>query len=185
MTDDLARLFVALELPDGARSALVEWRESTLRGLSGLRAVAPSSLHVTLCFIGSRPVSEVSSVAAACQTVVGLPDATLSFAQGIWLPKRRPRVLAVAMEDEGGALGRVQSTLAQALSNGGWYESEARPFLAHVSVARVGRGARSRAPELPEITPKRFTGDAVTLFRSRLGAGGARYEAIETVRLGA
>ncbi len=94
-------------------------------------------------------------------------------------------MLAVALEDEGGALGRVQSTLAEALSDGGWYEREARPFLAHVTAARVGRGARVRAPELPEIAPKQFTGDAVTLFRSRLGAGGARYEGIETVRLGA
>ena len=183
MTDERARLFVALELPDAARSALVDWREGAVREVSGLRAVAQSSLHVTLCFIGSRPASEVSAVVAACRTVAGLPEVTLSFAHGIWLPKRRPRVLAVALEDEGGALGHVQSTLAEALAGGGWYEIEARPFLAHVTVVRVGRGTRVRAPELPAIAPKRFTGDAVTLFRSRLGAGAARYEGIETVRL--
>jgi ketosteroid isomerase-like protein len=79
----------------------------------------------------------------------------------------------------------VQSALSDALHAGGWYIPETRPFLAHVTVARVARDAR-RAPavELSPVPPLAFAGERVTLFRSRLGAGGARYEPLGSVVLG-
>jgi 2'-5' RNA ligase len=55
-----------------------------------------------------------------------------------------------------------------------------------VTVARVRRGARPRQralPGLPEVDPAVFGGQAVCLMRSRLGRGGARYEALERVPL--
>jgi ketosteroid isomerase-like protein len=78
----------------------------------------------------------------------------------------------------------VQSELSRTLSEGGWYTPEARPFLAHVTVARVARGARAPAIELPSAPAVSFEAARVTLYRSRLSAGGARYEALGTVVLG-
>jgi RNA 2',3'-cyclic 3'-phosphodiesterase len=186
VSDERARLFVALELPEPARVELVEWRDRTARGIPGLRPVASESMHVTLCFLGWLSVGEVDAIASACNAAVaGAAAARLRVRQGIWLPSRRPRVLAVGLEDVGGALGAAQAALSQALAAGGWYKPEARPFLAHVTVARVGRGGRVRAAELEALPAGlEVAGSRVTLFRSRLSQAGARYEALSSVELG-
>jgi 2'-5' RNA ligase len=179
-----ARLFVALELPSAARDALVRWRASVLSEVPGLRLVRPEDLHATLCFLGSRPVGDVDGISAACGVVAGEPVVDSAFGEGLWLPARRPRVLAVALRDDDGVLAEVQSALSRALVAGGWYAPESRSFLAHVTVARVGRDARVRAVELPAPPSLAVGGSVVTLYRSRLGAGGARYEPLASVSLG-
>ena len=184
MSDERARLFVALELPGAVRDRLALWRDEVVAGVPGLRAVAVESLHVTLCFMGWVDVELVDAIAAACGVVGEMPAASLRVGRGIWLPARRPRVLAVELSDVGGRLGAVQSALSEALAEGGWYAPEKRPFLAHVTVARVGRGARvGRSSGLPEVPDDpSFTGSTVTLFRSHLSASGARYEALASVQ---
>jgi 2'-5' RNA ligase len=150
-----------------------------------LRDVAPESLHVTLCFLGSRPEEEIDAIAAACTIVAAEPAPGLVLAEGLWLPRRRPRVLAVRLEDPERGLARIQSELSAALAAGGWYEPEKRPFLAHVTVARVGARLGPRPPELPEPPRVEFTGSSVVLYRSRLSRSGARYEPLSTVSLAA
>ena len=184
MSDERARLFVALELPRDAREALVNWRARVIEEVSGLRPVAPEALHATLCFLGWRSVSEIEEIGAACGTIAGEPIASLSLGKAVWLPARRPRVLAVELVDPRGLLAQVQSTLSRVLQRGGWYTPEARAFLAHVTVARVAKGARVRARELPEPPRLGAEGAQVTLYRSRLAPGGAQYEALHRVELG-
>ncbi len=179
-----ARLFVALELPTVVRDELTRWRADIVRELRGLRAIAPEALHVTLCFLGSRPVEEIDQIASACETVAALPAAELSLGAPVWLPARRPRVLAVELVDREGALSQVQAALGRALEAGGWYEPEARPFLPHVSVARVGKGARTRAVAVAAPAPVTLLGSTITLYCSRLQPGGARYEPLRTIELG-
>jgi 2'-5' RNA ligase len=183
VTDERARLFVALELPAEVRRALAAWAREHTTGVEALRLVSLDSLHVTLCFLGARPVAEVAGISAACGAVAGLPAPRLALAGALWLPPRRPRVLTVELADEEGRLATVQSTLARALAAGGFYEPETRPFLAHVTVARVQREARPRREELPAPAQVRFTGGPVTLYRSRLGQGPARYETLTSVAM--
>jgi RNA 2',3'-cyclic 3'-phosphodiesterase len=178
-----ARLFVALELDDAGRDALAQW--GTEPAIPGLRPVRAEDLHATLCFLGSRPENEIEEIAAACGAVAGEPVVESGFGEVLWLPARRPRVLAVSLLDPDGVLGRIQTVLAGALSAGGWYAPESRPFLAHITVARVRRDARVRPASLPE--PPRGLAvrcSRVTLYRSRLSPSGARYEALATVSLG-
>jgi RNA 2',3'-cyclic 3'-phosphodiesterase len=179
-----ARLFVALDLPAEVRSALVAWAREHAGGVARLRLVESPSLHVTLCFLGARPATEVGEIAAACGAAVsGLPAPALVVGDALWLPSRRPRVLAVTLADDGGRLAAVQSALARALVAGGFYEPESRPFLAHITVARVQHEGRARGIELPAPEPVRFSAEQVTLYRSRLGGGPARYEALAGVSL--
>lgn len=175
------RLFVALELPDDVRGALARWRPSA----PGLRLIDRADLHVTLCFLGWRFEPEIQPILEACATVGGFAPAPLTVADAVWLPRRRPRVLAVRLSDAGERLAEVQSELSRALAEGGWYTPETRPFLAHVTVARMGPDVR-RAPGL-DLAPTpslSFDGTRVTLYRSRLSARGARYEALGSVVLG-
>src|SRR5437763_6761052 len=139
-----ARLVVALELPGQVREPLVSWRSEAVSGVAALRLVRSEDLHVTLCFLGWQPVSEVAGILSACAAAAGFPSAPLRVREAIWLPPRRPRVLAVSLEDSSGALARVQHVLSDALEGGGWYVPEKRRFLAHVTVARVARGSSGR-----------------------------------------
>ncbi|HTX09383.1 MAG TPA: RNA 2',3'-cyclic phosphodiesterase [Solirubrobacteraceae bacterium] len=182
--DERARLFVALELPESARSLLVQWRDALVSRIAGLRPVRPEDLHATLCFLGTRPAREIEQIGAACGAVAGEPPVDSAFGEPVWLPRRRPHVLAVSLSDPEGALGRLQATLSAALVAGGWYAPESRPFLAHVTVARVARDARVRAVELPVLAPEAVPCSSVTLYRSRLSPSGARYEPLAVVELG-
>jgi 2'-5' RNA ligase len=197
VTGERARLFVALELPAAVRSTLFDWAREHAGEMTRVRLVDPRSLHVTLCFLGSRPVEEVDAIAAACAVVSDRPAAALTLGDALWLPPRRPRVLTVELADEQGRLAAAQSALSRVLHDGGFYEPETRPFLAHVTVGRAQREGRSQRSELrphrselrahrselPAPEPVRFAGDTVTLYRSRLGAGPARYQALASVSL--
>jgi 2'-5' RNA ligase len=198
VSDGHARLFVALELPGPVRGALAGWRDGLSRGTGAwLRPVAPESLHITLCFLGSRGEDEISAIAAACAVLTPEPVPALSLDAAVWLPQRRPRVLAVKLHDRGATLARVQALLAEALSAGGWYAPEGRPYLAHVTVARVKPGGHvpgdggvqeagpRRPPVLPPPPRLDFHAPCVVLYRSRPYRGGARYEQLARVELGA
>jgi len=172
------RLFVGLELPDAVRSALGRWRDSVL--VPTMRPVPSESMHVTLCFLGSVPAAEVIVIGDACAVALaGQRPVPLGVGSVAWLPRRRPQVLSVAVDDPSGGLAGRQAALSEALAAGGWYRPESRPFLAHVTVARVRRGQRMRAAQLVAPPELGFSGSRVTLFRSHPGS---RYEPLATIR---
>lgn len=189
-----ARLFVALDLPDDARAALVEWRLRAF-GDPALRLVAPEALHVTLVFLGYVPESDLERVAGALPEGARQP---LLQAIGVKpLPPRRPRLVALDLADQGGDAARIQNAVADALRAEGLYEPEARAWWPHVTLARVRKGARlgagaldaaqsaldARAASGPSIRSP-WRPSAITLYRSRLSPKGARYEPLARVALG-
>ena len=168
------RLFVAAELPGEVVEALAGWRPRD----DALRLVAPEALHVTLAFLGAREEADVEVVEAALERA-RRPVTALALGEALWLPRRRPRVLAVELDDVDGALGALQRDVAAGLQDGIGWAPERRPFLAHVTVARVRHGAGGRLPEVadaPVLGP--FPAAALTLFRSHLSPRGARYESL-------
>jgi 2'-5' RNA ligase len=179
-----ARLFVALDLPEHGRAALVEWQARALADRDDLRAVTPEALHVTLAFLGHRPETEIGPIAAAAGSAVAdLPPAHLTPLAAKPVPRRRPRLFALDLSDEGDRAKALQAVLARALEAGGFYSPEQRAFWPHVTVARVGRAARSVAPVTVPPPAEPFLADEVVLFRSHLGRGPARYAALGRWRL--
>jgi 2'-5' RNA ligase len=179
-----ARLFVALDLPDEARAEMVGWQERALADRGDLRAVTPDALHVTLAFLGSRPEGEIDAIGAAVEgAVAGLPAAPLRARSVAGVPRRRPRLFALDLEDAEGRAAAVQGAVAEALERQGFYEPEQRAFWPHVTVARVGRSERRAAPITLPPPAEPFTASEVTLYRSHLGRGPARYEALRRVEL--
>ncbi len=165
--------------------ALDGWGRAAVRPRDGLRAVPAASLHLTLAFLGERPQDEVEAIGAAVLACAA-PVPALGLGEPAWLPSaRRPGVLAVDVVDGERACARLQRAVAGALTALGALEPDRRRFRPHVTVARVRRGARvdqRSLPGRPSVGP--FAGAALTVYRSRLGAPGARYDALARVTLG-
>lgn len=175
---------MALELPVSVRRVLSRWQSETFGEEPGLRGVAADSLHVTLCFLGATPAARVDDVIAVCEAVPRRRVRELSLGQALWLASpRRPRVLAVEIQDGKGDLVRLQSALAEVLCGAGVLRPERRRFLGHVTVARVRSGHNPARGELapPRVAP--FDGRLFTLYRSHLGGGPARYEPLHQIGL--
>jgi 2'-5' RNA ligase len=215
-----ARLFVAVDPPAAVREQLAAWaREvsAALRAQAGpaqdakLRLLAPETMHVTLCFLGARPVAEIDALVTALEQCEVPQAGELSLGAPLWLPPRNPRSLALEIGDGDGWLERLQRSIIEAFARAIAWEPDRRRFRAHVTVARIGRGKPSRSirssragspsgrrsaadkgggeeteargPFLPPTPQLSFTPGAVVLYRSWLEPQGASYEALATREL--
>ena len=180
-----ARLFVALELPDEARSALVSWRDAALTGRSDLRPVTPAALHVTLVFLGYRAEKEIDAVGEAAFSSLGRAAAPLLAFSSVHAvgPRREPRLFALDLTDSGQRCVAVQAAVSDALAAARFYKPEKQPFWPHVTFARVKRGVRAAALDAspPQLEP--FRAPVVTLYRSHLSPSGASYEPLRRFHL--
>jgi 2'-5' RNA ligase len=152
------------------RAACARWRDTVVGPRPALRPVGDESLHVTLSFLGTRGAEEARDLAEALEGCAR-PAGGLAIGAGRWLPPRRPRVLALELDDTRGELGALQAAVADALG-----DREPRPFLPHVTVARVRGGQRVRPDPLPPAPPLAFAAAALTLYRAHTAPGGAAYE---------
>lgn len=175
------RLFVALELPAGARAALAAWADAVAPAI--VRRTPAENLHVTLAFLGSRSEDEATTVGARLADVIRPLD-PLRTAGALWLPRRHPGVLTVALRDDA-QLSGLQADLAAQLQSAIDFEAEARRFRPHVTVGRVPRGTRiDTRPALdPPVPELELRVPALTLYCSHTGADGARYEVLASVAL--
>ena len=93
-----ARLFVAVDVPPAVREELAAWAREVASALgfkeppaasAPLRVLDPEAQHLTLCFLGSRPVDEIDTIGAAVSACAGYVD-EVSVGAPLWLPPRRP-----------------------------------------------------------------------------------------------
>ena len=178
-----ARLFVALELPAAARTALARWGREACAADPALRAVREEALHVTVHFLGERPEGDIAALSSVIAQAPGTAI-PLASAGALWLSPRRPHVLTLRLKDTNGALDVLHRALGPALeaATPGW-SRETRPLRPHVTVARVRRGARPRGEALPEPPELSCAATGVVLLRSRLSPAGAVYEPLERLSL--
>jgi len=180
----LARMFVALDPPDDARSAIAAWRDELFAGRSELRPVAEQALHVTLAFLGWQEESNAEAIAGAAFGAAGIRAPVLTPSGVEAVPPRRPRLFALDLDDEDGRCGELQEGVAGALATERFYEPEKRPFWPHITLGRVKRGARAEptGEQPPPGAP--FMATALVLYRSTLRPQGALYEPLARLRLG-
>ncbi len=170
-----ARLFCALRLPEETLDALSDWQGRHIR--DG-RTVPRDHLHVTLAFLGHRPLDEL-------QSILGALRETAAGAGAIRLLLERYRetrsVGMLVLRDVGSEAGRLAEALHERLEQLGVYEREQRPWLPHVTVVRFRERPRLAPPlpELGEVSPS----DAA-VYHSVLRSTGAQYVVVESFALG-
>lgn len=136
---------------------------------------------MTLVFLGGQEAGEAEAIAQTAFAALppGLPGPLLTPTK----LRVRPRLLALDLDDAEGRAAALHEAAASALETGGWYERERRPFWAHVTLARArGRGGRVARLDRPAPPSAPLRAPALTLYRSRPGREGARYEPL--ARLG-
>jgi 2'-5' RNA ligase len=173
--DEAKRLFLALRLPASVLDEIERWQREEL---PNVRVVPRDHLHVTLAFLGQRPMGELEAITGA------LREAAAGAGEIRLTPVRYRETRGVGMlvlEDEGGNAAQLAGGLQERLEQLGVYRREGRPWLPHLTVARW----RERPRFHPQPPPGRtFVPSDAAAYLSRLHPDGARYEVLESVALG-
>jgi 2'-5' RNA ligase len=190
---DTLRLFYAVPVPPAAREkvgALIDHVQSGVGdGTARIRWVRVEGLHLTLRFLGATPARLRPALEAAAETVAkGSPPFDVTLSGGGAFPSlSRPRSLWVGVSEGGPQLAALADGLSRLSVEVGLH-LETRPFAAHLTIGRtdgvrLGPAAARALAEAASEIDVRFTADRVVLFRSQLGGGPARYEALHEARL--
>ena len=154
---------------------LVAWQGRELSGRG--RIVVPSNLHVTLAFLGSRPVPDVDGVVEVLRGAARAAERPLLTVSKY----RETRSVGMLMlADDGDHASRLAEAVGEGLEQLGVYEREGRRWLPHVTVLRFRRPPRL-TPSLPELGP--VSPSEVALYHSVLRPTGAQYEILESFHL--
>ncbi len=127
----MTRLFVAIDLPDGAKDQLA----ALCHGVPGARWVRDRQFHLTLRFLGAVEGPAERAVADALRVVRCEPFELRLRGVGHFPPRGAPRVLWAGVEAAGG-LEELHRQVEKYVRRAG-LGPEDRKFAAHVTLARL------------------------------------------------
>ncbi|ADJ27743.1 RNA 2',3'-cyclic phosphodiesterase [Nitrosococcus watsonii] len=164
------RLFFALWPEVGVREQAARLARRML-GKQGKR-VRPENLHLTLVFLGSMTEQQRACAEAVADTIDG-PAFTLRLEQiGHW---PRPRVVWLAPQETPKPLLELAQQLNQGLAACG-YQPEARPYRAHMTLARKVAGYFPAREVAPLVCPVEY----FYLMQSVTYPRGVEYQVLRT-----
>jgi 2'-5' RNA ligase len=178
------RLFVALDIPEAVRAALLQCAAQLSNLCRGARWVRLAGAHVTLKFIGEVPNERAEALRPALAEVRGFAPVDLRFAGlGFFPNAQRPRVFWAGIEG-GPALAKLAAAVDERVATQG-IAREAREFRPHITLARFNSTegldslrtavVKLDAPEFGRATAREFC-----LYQSVLRPGGAEYTRLAT-----
>jgi len=194
------RTFVALDLEDSIRERIARFLEGVSGFAPEVRWVRPESLHVTLKFIGEKPIEVVEDIKRALGGVKSGPMEIAFRGYGFFPTAKSARVFWIGIQ-AGPELASLATAVDNALSGLG-IAKEDRAFSPHLTLARGGGGsgapsrqagdrrnrnfhklqerlAAAPGPEFGTMNAREFF-----LYQSQLGRGGPRYTKIARFGLG-
>jgi 2'-5' RNA ligase len=190
------RLFVAIELDDVARQAILA-EQNRLKpffessGRSSLRWVKPEHIHLTLVFLGELRQDDGDKVIEVMSEAIQHDRFAIAFGGlGVFPPRGLPRVLWLGLQHGSRDLVAVQQRIIKRLGrlDAVAHERE-RTFRPHLTLARwrTSTGA-DRRTVLGLNKPEGIAQLAVThvaLIQSRLSSAGPSYTALCRTKLAA
>jgi 2'-5' RNA ligase len=178
------RLFVALDIPEPVRAALIECSTKLSKTCRVGRWVRLEGAHITLKFIGEVPDDRVDSIRAALGEIRGFSPIEMRFAGlGFFPSTNRPRILWAGIETgpELAALAKsVEDRLAELE-----IEREKRDFRPHITLARFEspNGLDPLRDAISKLGVSNFGHATIRefcLYRSVLKRSGAEYTRVST-----
>lgn len=182
MSSATLRLFVAV-YPDAETAASLLAAAAEL-DLPPRRWMPPEQVHVTLQFIGERPVRDLDdTIESVGRSAAGLSRFSLRPLRILSLPRRGPSRLIAAETTTAPALAELKKRLVTRLANPP--KPAGRPFLPHLTLARFRAPAAGVTVEhvLLEDESLAFDVGEIRLMRSVLRPDGAVHEPVETFTL--
>lgn len=178
------RLFAGLAVGTDVRDRLAAALAPLHPRVAGLRWSAPDGWHLTLAFLGDVDPHRLDDVrAVAAQAAARAPTVDLRIGAA---GRFGPRVLWAGVDgDPSDATGTLGEHLQAALARAG-LPVQRRPVAPHLTVARAGRRPVDDrcvrlVDEVLAATGARsmtWSVAALTVWRSHLGDGPARYEVV-------
>jgi 2'-5' RNA ligase len=185
VVEEVGRVFVAVDPTEEARhrlaAALAEWNRG--QPLPG-RPVPPGNWHLTLRFLGSVETWVYERFLSELERAALGPSFRISVEGiGAFPGPRRARVLWVGVGEGRQRLVSLATATEQAAVAAG-LQPEERPFRPHLTLSRLrpDQDVTSLVEREPP-SPIRFQVEELVVYRSILGRGGARYEALERLPL--
>lgn len=185
------RTFVAIDIDEKIRTAICDLQKK-LRGAAGtddgrIKWTDPSSIHLTLKFLGEvkdKEIAEVCEIVA--RTVAKHKNFDINVAQ-LGCFGRPAKVVWAGVDGKNAALRNLQQDLEDAFDLAGW-PPEVRRFSAHLTVCRIknsGLGAKLEriVENFGDVRLGSFNAKAACVYESKLTSAGPIYTLLSRSKL--
>jgi 2'-5' RNA ligase len=193
------RIFVALDIDGAIRQRIQRFMEGVSGFAPEARWVRPESLHVTLKFIGEKPIEIVEEIKHVLVSIRAEPLEMTLRGYGFFPTANAPRVFWLGIET-----GPQLAALAKAIDEGTFalgIPREEHVFSPHLTLARGGRSGAPRwrkedgpnqnfqrlqekLSALPTAEFGTIASHEFFLYQSQLSRGGSRYTKLASYPLG-
>ncbi|WP_045218835.1 RNA 2',3'-cyclic phosphodiesterase [Desulfonatronum thioautotrophicum] len=147
------RCFIGLPLPESYQRLLAQfiriWQPKlTAASTGGVSWTRPENWHLTLKFLGELSQDQAKRLGDGLLQAMSIPAVGESFVVqgrggGFFPDLRRPRILWVGLGKGARKVGHLAFRVENSCAEMG-FSRDHRPFLAHLTVARIKRQAKSR-----------------------------------------
>ena len=189
------RLFIAINLTDGVKKKLLDWRTKMADLLAGqnlgvgwdpklIRWTGKFNLHITLLFIGYVAEDEMYSICNQVKEIGKKHDPFFLGLEKIIFgpPDKKPRMFW-AQGEKSQELADLQTDLNSIVQQKTGFRYKA--FRPHITLARFRAGLLKFLPEsIDEPFKCEIPVDSIEVMQSELKRTGAEYTVLESVELG-
>lgn len=178
----MARLFVAIDVPDAAASAFEQLRTDDL----DVRWTPRPKYHMTLRFIGDVGNETLPSIKEELADIDGKPLSLQATGLDVFPSRSQPRVIVVRFQRTS-ALLQVQDQVEAAVQRAGM-APDTRRFSPHVTLARTKDADRETVrtylqQHSDDVQLAPFSVDTFHLYESTLHPDGSQHEIVASYPL--
>ncbi|MBC7084995.1 MAG: RNA 2',3'-cyclic phosphodiesterase [Methanomethylovorans sp.] len=180
----MTRTFVAVDLPEEFHEKISSI-QSKLMG-SGLRAVDPPLVHITLKFLGEVNETQIAQITQNLDKLKCKSFISNISGVGAFPSMKNPRIVWLGADGDFSYLHRQVEVLLSDLG----FKKEPRKFIPHATLARITHLSGSRKKELitaleslKDFEVGKMTVDTIKFKKSTLTPHGPIYETLHEVKL--